>query len=515
VNRKLVFGLGFMLALVFCPSAAFSHARLLRSQPAANSTLKQSPKVVELWFSEELQPPMCSITVTDKDGNRVDKNNASLAEENKKLQIDLEELKSGTYTVDWRVLSTDEHTMKGNFTFTVALAGGAASAPAQTPSPGTQRAPDQPAPMQSMPQAPTTTGRQESGTSWIQSLVRWLEYLAMMMLFGGFAFHVLVLGPSLRRTRGIDEVKRAVGLSTSARRVLFFSWLSLALLVFVSLTSLILQVSTVFDKSVGEALSPGLLNQVIAKTGFGSSWRLEVWAILVLLIIVFYLSRYVKREPTGKYAIWWWMGISVGAVLFLARGWTGHAVVAARDFPFAVGTDWLHLLAAGFWVGGLFHLALTMPKAISILDGRGRLRVLHQVIPLFTRLAIASTFLIVLTGLYNSWMHVDRFAELWSTSYGGTLLLKVLLVIPMFVLGGINTFIIHPRAARLIENEENAPEAERIKLARSFYRSVRIEAVLGGLVLLVASLLVFLQPAREHQMLMTQAPAADSVVISR
>src|SRR4051794_4227097 len=89
-SRKLAIGLVFMLALVLYPSAALAHARLLRSQPAANAASKQSPKTVELWFSEELQPPMCSITVTDKDGNRVDKNNAFLAEGNKKLQVDLE-----------------------------------------------------------------------------------------------------------------------------------------------------------------------------------------------------------------------------------------------------------------------------------------------------------------------------------------------------------------------------------------------------------------------------------------
>src|SRR5439155_12316358 len=131
-------------------------------------------------------------------------------------------------------------------------------------------------------------------------------------------------------------------------------------------------------------------------------------------------------------------------------------------------------------------------------EPQDRLRILHRVIPLFTRLAVVSTILIVLTGVYNSWMHVDRFGALWSTSYGKTLLLKVLLVIPMLVLGGVNTFVIHPRVSRIIENERRDSESSAA-LDRNFSRSVLIEALLGVAVLLVASILVFQQPAREHQ----------------
>jgi putative copper export protein len=138
-----------------------------------------------------------------------------------------------------------------------------------------------------------------------------------------------------------------------------------------------------------------------------------------------------------------------------------------------------------------------MPKALSSLKSQDRLRVLHRVIPLFTRLAVVSTILIVLTGVYNSWMHVDGFGKLWSTGYGETLLVKVLLVIPMLVLGGINTFVIHPRASRLIA-KENSDSGRSVALDRNFSRSVRIEAWLGVAVLLVASILVFQQPAREH-----------------
>src|SRR5947209_2149783 len=133
-RRKVVAWMIFFTVLL-CHSSAFGHARLVRSQPAANAKLKEAPKLVELWFSEDLEPTMSTIVVTDQSGKRVDKNNATVAEGNKKLQIDLEDLGSGTYTVEWKALATDQHTMKGKFIFNVALAEKAlnTSTPTQTP----------------------------------------------------------------------------------------------------------------------------------------------------------------------------------------------------------------------------------------------------------------------------------------------------------------------------------------------------------------------------------------------
>src|SRR2546421_8598287 len=302
-KRKLAAALVFFLSLVLYAPVASAHARLLRSQPAANSTLKQTPKSVELWFSEELEASMSTVTVTDQAGGRVDKNNATLAEGDKKLQIELEELESGTYTVDWKVLSTDQHTMKGQFTFTVAP--GVApptqqpsAAPPQTPPSALQIAPTQ------GPAAPRLS-TQESGSTLGMSLVRWLQYVAMMLLLGGFVFYLFVFAPAVRRARGLSETERAATVSVSARRIIFFAWLSLAALVFVSLAALVLQAATVFDKGLGDALSPALLQQVITRTGFGSYWRLQVWATAALLVCGFFLSRPVRREEAAEQRPLW------------------------------------------------------------------------------------------------------------------------------------------------------------------------------------------------------------------
>ena len=142
--RRLACSLTLALTVLLCASGASAHARLERSEPKAASTLKQAPKTVELWFSEGLEASMSTVAVTDQTGQRVDKNNATLSEGGKKLQIELADLGSGTYTVDWKALSTDGHTMKGKFTFTVALAGGGAATVPTTAKPAGAQQVEQP-----------------------------------------------------------------------------------------------------------------------------------------------------------------------------------------------------------------------------------------------------------------------------------------------------------------------------------------------------------------------------------
>ena len=490
LNRIFPPILGLVLLIAIVPAVS-GHAKLLRSQPAANAALEGPPAAVELWFSEELESQFSTVVVTDKNWKHVDKNDVSLAEGNKKLQIHLEDLPSGIYTVEWQALSTDQHTMKGKFTFSVTSTTVAAQT---TPSPLGMHM-DQPITIQSPVMPQKSESMEESGSSWAQSVVRWFEYLAMMMLFGGFAFYLFVLKPAFHRNS--TQTHEVVPSSEGARRLALLSGLCLVVLVLASSAELVLQAATVFDKSVSEVLSPTLLRQLITQTGFGTSWLLQTASIGALLLVVIFIFRQTKGKSRDGSDFLWWAGLAASGLLLAAPTLTGHAAAAAKEYPFAKTTDWLHLAAAGVWVGGLFHLALTMPKALSRLEPHQRVRVLHRVIPLFTRLAVVSTILIVLTGVYNSWMHVDRFGALWSTSYGKTLSLKVLLVIPMLILGGVNTFVIHPRVSRLVENEAS-DVGSSAALDLNFSRSVRIEALLGVAVLFVAAILVFQQPARQH-----------------
>jgi copper resistance protein D len=138
---------------------------------------------------------------------------------------------------------------------------------------------------------------------------------------------------------------------------------------------------------------------------------------------------------------------------------------------------------------------------------------LSAVIPRFTRLAVASTILLVATGIYNSWIHLLSFWDLLETSYGLVLLFKIILFLPMLALGGFNTFVTRPRAEKLVGVADSADE--RQKALRDFYRALRIEAALGIIILLLAAILAFLPPSRHHRhsIINKSEEAATSTII--
>lgn len=464
--------------LLTVPVVASAHAKLVRSQPNANETLSTVPRIIELWFSELLEPGLNKIEVKDQAGNRVDSSDVTLAENNKKALVNLKQLSAGVYTVRWKVLSADQHAIRGVFDFTVTES--AIDSSTLTPSPSQEIATPTAAPHETAPINET-----EDYVSWRQTLVRWLSYLAMMTLFGGIAFRLMVLAPAMKRVGGSLENKL---LRAATRRVLSVTLVAALSLLLTSIVALILQAADVFDTSLLATLSPEVLIRVL-RTGYGPSWILQVASLVVLLILLILLR-------TKRSSFLWRMGLVAGALLLAAPSWTGHAMLAAEHFRLAVMTDWLHLLAGSFWVGGIFHLALTWKPISSLVPHGRRATLLHQVITSFTRVAMPSVVLLVLAGLYNTWAHVPSFRALWVTPFGQALALKLLLVLLMLVLGAINNYYFGKRAARLVGQDK--PTDSETHLERGFVRSIRFEAALGIVVLLVTAVLVFLTPARSH-----------------
>lgn len=503
----------FSAFLLLAPQTVFAHAKLLRSEPKAKSSQPQPPQAVELWFNEELEAGFNAIEVKDAQGIRFDRGEVTLAEGGKKAQVGLQDLPAGTYTVEWKALSSDEHTLRGKFTFIVAASAAPAAAQA-TPSAQTAEGqrPAPPADSGARGETPTEAPAGEEGSTITaaDSLVRWLGYLAMMTLLGGFASRLFVLGPALREAgagRGeLEGVQRAE--SAASRRSLSLFWLSVAVLFLSLLSALALQSAAVHGVGLGEALAPSRLGGVIAGTGYGRSWLVQAAGAVALLLVVALVGRAVGRDPAGRHKGLWWAGLAASALLMAGPSLTGHAAVAAKHFPLAALSDWLHLVAGGAWVGGLFHLALTLPPALRQLDGGRRACALSRVIALFTKVALPCVGVLSLAGVYNAYAHLGGVRALWVTPYGRTLVAKLVIVLAMIVLGAVNGFRFGPRAGRLAGEGD---EPGRADVERGFGRSVKVEASLGVLVLLVTAFLVFMTPSRNHPA-MEQTNAGAGVI---
>jgi len=103
--------------LLLATDAASAHAVLERAEPKVGNKVAEPPREVTLWFTQKLEPAFSSVTVTNAGGERIDDGKARVS--GNQISISLRPGGSGTYHVNWHVLSVDTHTTDGNFTFEV------------------------------------------------------------------------------------------------------------------------------------------------------------------------------------------------------------------------------------------------------------------------------------------------------------------------------------------------------------------------------------------------------------
>ena len=72
-----------LAALLFAPAPLWAHAFLDHSDPAVGSTVSASPSVLNLWFTQELEPAFSWVTVTDRSGASVSDGPATIDPSNK------------------------------------------------------------------------------------------------------------------------------------------------------------------------------------------------------------------------------------------------------------------------------------------------------------------------------------------------------------------------------------------------------------------------------------------------
>ena len=105
------------LLLLLAASEASAHAFLDRAEPRVGNKVASPPREVTLWFTQKLEPAFSRMTVTNAAGERVDTGKTRVS--GSQMSIPIRPGGSGTYRVNWHVLSVDAHTTEGNFSFQV------------------------------------------------------------------------------------------------------------------------------------------------------------------------------------------------------------------------------------------------------------------------------------------------------------------------------------------------------------------------------------------------------------
>ena len=118
-TSRTVCALVFLASVVISPTV-LAHAHLKQQSPAADSVVS-APQSLTLNFSEGIESGFSGVVVTDAH-KQVVKTGAVTRDEKNKAQLIVplaQTLATGTYQVDWHVVSVDGHKTKGSYHFSV------------------------------------------------------------------------------------------------------------------------------------------------------------------------------------------------------------------------------------------------------------------------------------------------------------------------------------------------------------------------------------------------------------
>lgn len=423
------------LGLLIClANVATAHANYVRSAPEAGSASPISPRAVQVWFSEPVDPAASTLSVHNATGKEVSNADAHVAPDDaRSLSISLPPLTQGTYTVLWQTLSAvDGHIAKGAFPFTVGESHATSS-------------------------YASLIGQMERNAAALQPpsftdmLVRWSTLAALVLVAGGFAFAPFALAaPELHTYR--------IALAHRRRRVL---WISLGLL---GITLIAGVAQRAVEVNLASALSGRFGLVIITRVALGGLLGVLLWR---------------GWDETRLVAL-------SGALLLLSQSLLSHSA-AEEAWLLPTLADWLHLGAAAIWLGGVMMLALVV--APQTLADPARRKHLRNAIIRFSPLAIGSMIVLSLTGLMQSINFVGSLETLLVTAYGRILLAKVGLGIVLVGFGAFHQLFIAPGL--------QTSKAREGRSAQRFRTSIIAEALVGLLLLGTAGALTALPRGRD------------------
>ncbi|MEU8591856.1 copper resistance protein CopC [Streptomyces sp. NPDC048664] len=372
--RRALFALLVVpLLLLAGAGTASAHATLEGAGPVDGSVLKTSPKAVTLTFSESVGLLDNSIRVYDPGNRRVHTGRQEHADgRSDTASVTLPALAHGTYIVAWRVVSADSHPVSGALTFSV---GKPSASRAVLPS----------------------DEAQDAASSALYDLARYVAYGGLALLLGVAVF-TLATGVAAGAVRGL----------------LVGGWWTL-----LAATLALVLLRGPYERGSGPAALTDLT--VLRETAVSRPGLALLARVVLLGAAAVYARRTGPAGPGIPRRTPARIAVAVPLTLALALTWavSEHAA-AGLQVPLAMTSAVLHLLAMAVWLGGLAALLTVLYRAPEDLPAAAVTR--------FSRLALASVAVLVVTGVYQSWRGLGSFGALTSTTYGRLLTAKLVAV---------------------------------------------------------------------------------------
>ena len=397
------------------PQTAEAHATLQSSSPSNGDIVTAMPATIEATFTERIERSESSMELYDSQGQQITGTTLQPGKDDYTMVLQVPSgLPNGTYSVLWNNLSNDDgHTSEGYFTFTVGTAADV-SAVVTVPTNGVGGGPPQ----------------------LLKTASRWAALVGFAAFLATWPIWTIVIRPALSSIwQHGPEFTRRMRRYTLIACILAILGSVFALLV----QAMSLSNGTFFDK----------LMNTLGQTRFGKLWVLRIGLIVLEGLILSACAWWFVRHRRLESAAAWIVALTLPVPFSLMS----HASAQPVGRAFAIAADITHLLFAGIWIGGIFILTIVLFPLQRKLNPHQRRQVLIVAIPRFSLLMIVAWAALGLTGFYAGWLQVGNLHALTTTSYGQSLIVKLILLAIALTIAAVNLLVIERKIAKKISDE--------------------------------------------------------------
>lgn len=413
-------------SFVVAPQAAYAHASLVQAIPESGAKLESSPPQIVITFNESLDAGLFYIKVFNHEGDEMTSNKAYLNKEQTGVLLDLPKLKEGVYLISYHVISADGHPVGGSYPLTIGNP-----------------------PQEDTLDLPSAHADHEHGSGPLTTKVllqyasRGLWYL-MLLALTGWVIWLRMLG-----TDGGKETRKA--LSSWTLNLQRAQLVALLLLIFTHIEDLL------GGGGVEE------IAKLFSATNIGISW-------LILLALSFLGFVLIGR--------WAWLDWIWPLGLLAAKSFSGHAASFSPAWA-TIGLDWIHLVGAAMWVGGLVLLYAKWRQKNSDMATYMRQ---------FSNMALISIIVLAISGSLSVLLFLPNLHYLLYAGWGILLLVKV---------GAVILVVLTAFVIRIMMRKKKAVQS---------FLWVRVDLTLMVIIVLLVGIITYVapipanEPLQWHQM---------------
>ena len=304
-------------------------------------------------------------------------------------------------------------------------------------------------------------------------------HLASTVIVAGIIFFDLFILAPLWQALPPSGVAQKCFQSSSGKIL----WASLALSIASALMWLCLLSMRIARKDFSDVITEGTVWRVLSQTQFGFAWQVRL-----LLGGLLAACLWLRRANVGGFG----HGLTILAAVLVAAylgslAFAGHGAegLGAAQNIHLVG-DFLHLNAAGLWLGALVPLVLLLAYLAHFQEDGWALAAARAG-SRFSTLGILAVSILLVSGIVNAAFLLDGMHSLIDTAYGRLLLLKIVLFTTMASLAGINRQYLLPRL--------HGGADQTSLTVRKLVQSALVEIALGLLIVCIVGLLGITPPA--------------------